>query len=174
MDSLFNIFEREKKRVGDKFTVFYNQKKNWLQYSNNDGALTVVFDAENGSEQFYYRSKDAEKGTGIGKLIQQTIEHGHKARFAKESIDFCPQDFINLCADYQFNRKAIGVELGAEKTTTRTLMPLPPRRNRTLQEPQSSRRQEVDDQKRQGAQTSRNGGQQAATRTKSRCSYERD
>lgn len=115
MDSLYKIFQREKVRVGDKFTVFYNQKKNLLQYSNNEGTLTVLFDAKKGTEDFYYRPNDTERDSGLGTLIQQNIEHGHRAVLTKEVFDICSQDFIDLCADYQFNRDSIGVERAATR-----------------------------------------------------------
>lgn len=109
MDNLYNIFSREKQRVGDKFTLFYDQKKQFLRYSNDDGALTVFFDAKQGSEKFYY-TRDVKDFTSFGELIQQSVDHGNKATMLKEAISSCPQAFIDLCNDYQFNRQAIGVE----------------------------------------------------------------
>lgn len=121
MDRLYNIFQREKERVGDKFTVFYNEKRNLLQYSNNEGTMTVLFDSNKGTEDFYYRSSDAEQGSGLGTLVQQNAEHGHRAKFGKEIFELCSQQFIDLCCDYQFNRDAIGVEKTAKREKARNV-----------------------------------------------------
>lgn len=109
MEALCNIFEKEKKRVGDKFDLYYNKKDSAMRYSNKDGALTVKIDFEKGTEDFYYRSAD-EKGNGIGTLVRQHANHGKNGTFIEERLFKCPQDFINLCTDYQFNRKAIGID----------------------------------------------------------------
>lgn len=117
MDNLCNIFKREKNRVGDKYTLFYNQRKNSLQYSNDEGVLTVIFDAKREAENFYYcPNNDKGKGT-LGVLVQQNIERGQRAVVAKEIFDICSQNFIDLCADYQFNRDAIGVEMKPQRAT---------------------------------------------------------
>lgn len=110
MDRLFNIFQREKKRVGDRFTVYYDKERKAMRYSNSEGTLTVMFDEENGSEDFYYKFA----GENRGLLIQQLIDYGHRGVFSSEIFRLLSQEVINLMSDYRFNRKLIGVEKPSE------------------------------------------------------------
>lgn len=119
-DSLFAVFQREKDRVNDRFTVFYNQKEHLLQYFNDEGTLTVLFDEKKGAENFYYKSRGIESNSKYGTLIQQTADHGHKAVFTKEIFNLCSQNFIDLCADYQYNRESIGIEKAFKREKPRS------------------------------------------------------
>lgn len=108
MDNLYDIFQREKNRVGDEMTVFYNKNRNTLQYKNDEGTLTVQFKPEKGAENFYFRPNTEER-VGIGTLVQENFENGSSVKFHSEIFDI-PQEFINLVQVYQFDRDKIGVE----------------------------------------------------------------
>lgn len=112
MDSLYNIFQREKSRVGNEFTLFYSKPKNSLQYKDNVGTLTVVFDPKNGCEKIYYRN-EADKGVGLGNLVTTITQHGYLAVLEDAFWDL-PDNFTRITRDYQFNRDAIGVEITKE------------------------------------------------------------
>lgn len=113
MDSLYNIFQREKNRVGDDMTVFYNKNKNSLQYKNEKGTLTVLFKPDERAEDIYYRSNDTTERVGFGTLIQQNTDSGQWAKFGAAIFDI-PQEFIDIAQSYQFDREAIGVERKSE------------------------------------------------------------
>lgn len=110
MDRLFNIFQREKKRVGDRFTVYYDKERKAMRYSNSEGVLTVLFNEEKGSEHFYYKPNSAKRSKGPGILVEEISIFGHKALSYLRSPDLCPQEIIDLIHDYQSNRGEIGVE----------------------------------------------------------------
>ena len=111
MDNLFNIFQREKERVGDKFTVSYNEARKLLRYTNDEGTLTVVFDDKNQSEDFYFLPEAFKEAQIYGTRVLQITGGGHKGEVPINNIfSVCSQDFVNLCGDYQYNRDAIGVE----------------------------------------------------------------
>ena len=113
MDNLYDIFQREKNRVGDEVTVFYNKNKNTLQYKDNEGTLTVQFKPEKGAENFYYRPNTSER-VGLGTLVQENLENGTSVKFHSEIFNI-PQKFINIVQDYQFDREKIGVEKSDKK-----------------------------------------------------------
>lgn len=113
MDSLYNIFQREKNRVGDDMTVFYNKNKNSLQYKNDKGTLTVLFKPEERAEDIYYRSSDTAERVGFGTLVQQNTDSGQWAKFSNAIFDI-PQEFIDIAQSYQFDRESIGVETKSE------------------------------------------------------------
>lgn len=108
MDNLYDIFQREKERVGNDVTIFYNKNKNTLQYKNEEGTLTVKFKPEKGAESFYYRPNTTER-VGFGTLVQENYENGKDVKCHSEIFDI-PQRFIDITQDYQFNRDKIGIE----------------------------------------------------------------
>lgn len=114
MDSLYNIFQREKNRVGDDMTVFYNKNRNFLQYKNENGTLTVLFKPKERAEDIYYRPNDATEQVDLGTLIQRNTDSGRLAKFGAEIFDL-PQEFIDIAQSYQFDREAIGVETPSER-----------------------------------------------------------
>lgn len=132
MNKLLNIFEREKERVGKDFTIFYNEKKNSIQYSARSeetdkvGVLTVVFNPKTMGECFYFTTKDERKPIhGIGELVFQTAYAGQIGK--GDSNNFFPitikekmgeevgDKFVKLIQSYQFDRKAIGIENAMDK-----------------------------------------------------------
>lgn len=114
MDSLYNIFQREKERVGDEFTVFYSENRNSMQYKNEVGTLTILFQPEEGSEKMYYRSNDEKNRVGLGELVQTLTENGENSRLTA-AFDGIPQEFSELAHSYQFDRDQIGVEKPAQQ-----------------------------------------------------------
>lgn len=118
MDNLYNIFQREKERVGNDFTVFYNKQKKSLQYRNEEGTLTVLFNEENGSENIHYRPANKEN-VGLGNLVQETTEYGRRGLLSDDFLTM-PKKFQHITQDYQFNRDVIGVEKPKEKEQIKT------------------------------------------------------
>ena len=135
MDDLFYIFEREQKRCGKDFTIFYNKNKNSIQYikrdeeTKKDGVLTVIFNPETMGETFYFATKDEHKTHGIGELVFQTAYAGQLGKgdansffpvAIKEKIgDKVGQAFVNLIQSYQFDRKSIAIETEEDKKRIR-------------------------------------------------------
>lgn len=114
MDKLYNIFQREKNRVGDDMTVFYNKNKNTLQYKNESGTLTVLFKPEERAEDIYFRPGGTKERVGYGTLVMENMDSGRRALYSQTTFDI-PQEFINIAQSYQFDREAIGVETEAER-----------------------------------------------------------
>lgn len=118
--NLYDVFKSEVERVGDKFTIFYNEKKQSLQYSNNEGALTVFVGTDPEGfykESYFYRPADGEQGhipqgygSMIGATMRQNEDGGQRPMFNPTIRDFYPQEFCDLCMDYQRNRDAIGID----------------------------------------------------------------
>lgn len=125
MNKLFDIFQNEKERIDDKnITLYYNKRENSLQYKHPEGTLTVLFDAQNGSERFFYKEAGKridESGKGLGVLVQETENNGTIARLPAydqtqtAKLFDLPQELINVAQDYQFNRKEMGIELVNDK-----------------------------------------------------------
>lgn len=109
MDNLFNIFEREKKNNPD-LTVHYNKFSNSLDYSNENGVLTVLFnpDGNNGCEEFYFKQNKHEKG--FGELVLKTNDYGRIGVSPDYILQELPEEFIKAAQRYQFDRDTIGIE----------------------------------------------------------------
>lgn len=115
-DKLYNIFQREKERVGDKYDLFYNEQNCSLQYKDEVGKLTVKLNTKEHSELMYYRPNDSES-KGIGEFVMEMTNGGRRG-YAEIAFDNIPKEFQELCKDYMlyFNRNKIGVELPKAKT----------------------------------------------------------
>lgn len=107
MDRLYNIFEREKDN-NPGFTVKYNKFKNSLEYRNENGKLTVVFNPDNvkGTEEFYFNSGTK---SGLGDYVLKTIDAG-KLGLPTNHFKYLPPEFLEIAQRYQYDRDTIGVE----------------------------------------------------------------
>lgn len=120
MDKLFNIFERERNRLKDEdVTVFYNSKRNTMQYSKDEGTLTVAFNTyedknTEGCEKFTFKPK----GDNASIFIQQTYDFGQYSKLDIDNLLRMPELLRNIAQDYQYNRDAIGVERQPNKEKT--------------------------------------------------------
>jgi hypothetical protein len=130
-DSLYNIFRKEQARVGDTFEVSYNERNSSLQYRNDKGTMTVIFDMEKGNEDFYFRFKGADKSVGLGENFCNVTNHGESSFMDSKAIARLnklqppelkepPQEFIDLAAEYFYDRKELGFEV--EKPKSRNSM----------------------------------------------------
>lgn len=114
MDKLYNIFEREQRNNPD-VTVHYNKFRQSLDYSNENGVLTVVFnpDGKEGCEDFYFKADKYD--SGLGTLMLQTMDEGRFGVSPDYIIKTMPKEFLEIAQRYQFDRDVIGVEKRNEK-----------------------------------------------------------
>lgn len=138
MDKLFNIFEREKNRLGEGITLFYNQAENSLRYSNDEGRMYVFFNEKKGEEQFYYRGNNDPRTLSpetierdekrfkeypeviarqkkYGVCVQISTNHGETNRMITDDkgeirLYNLPEAFRNVVTSYTFDRREIGIE----------------------------------------------------------------
>lgn len=101
---LFDIFTNEKERLGDEMTLFYNKNRESLQYKDDTGVLTVLFDKENAAEDFHYKQKDE---AGIGERVLSLQNSGKDV--IEENSQNVPLSFQYILDDYQTNREQIGI-----------------------------------------------------------------
>ena len=110
MLDLYKLFQREKERVGNEFTVYFNKQHNTLQYSDDEGRLTVEFDDREKSERFFYLDlKSGKKHQGLGECVYVTADSGRFGHFADSFMEL-PQRFVDLAQAYQYDREAIGID----------------------------------------------------------------
>ncbi len=118
MNKLYDIFEREKEN-NPNVTVHYNKFRQSLDYSNDNGVLTVLFNPEKdgerqeGCEEFYFKSSRHDKG--LGRLVLKTSGYGSVGVSDEYCIREIPDEFIRIAQRYQFNREEIGVEKNPPK-----------------------------------------------------------
>lgn len=113
MNKLYNIMRRKQERNPD-VDVYYNEKNKSLQYINNKGVMTVVFN-KNGIEDFYYRSHN-EKDTGLGCKFQSLVGKGTYGKVDSSfMLSKLPYRFLEVAQDYQFNREAMNIDYEQKK-----------------------------------------------------------
>lgn len=114
--NIYNIFQKEKERKGNKFAVLYNVMRCTLQYCSDKGTLTVFLNENIGKETFYYRDKSiSQKGKGI--VFQVNSNYGNIVLTAEQSKSRVPKEFQEIANDYlkEDFRKYIGIPILSEE-----------------------------------------------------------
>ena len=82
---LQEIWQRECVRLQDEgVDIKFNYLSNSMQYSDDKGALTVKLYPNEGTEKIYYREADAPQGSGLGQLVCELHENGHRGNRTKD------------------------------------------------------------------------------------------
>lgn len=115
--NLYSVFANEKARVGDQFTVSYNNKKQQVKYQlEGKGALTVKFgrDVQGANREDFYYSPEGDSESMLHTNI--LCDNGKTGRIVDDKFFDIPKEFRKIFDDYRDKengvetRKAIGID----------------------------------------------------------------